>query len=271
MPELPEVETTRLGIAPHILGQSVSQLIIRQPALRWSVLESLPQLLAGQRIDSVARRGKYLLLGAQSGTVILHLGMSGSLRIVLPGTAHQKHDHADFIFANGRILRFHDPRRFGAILWTADDPSEHPLLKLLGPEPLHEDFSGDYLYEMAQECKTAIKTFIMDSRIVVGIGNIYANEVLFEAGIHPKRICGRVSRYRYRALADSIRSVLSAAIALGGTTLRDFVNEKGSPGYFQQTLKVYGRKAQPCPRCGTPIRQTRLGQRATYYCPNCQH
>ncbi|QSA96463.1 bifunctional DNA-formamidopyrimidine glycosylase/DNA-(apurinic or apyrimidinic site) lyase [Methylococcus sp. EFPC2] len=270
MPELPEVETTRRGIAPHITARTVSAVVVREPRLRWPVPEELGELLIGGVIQTVDRRAKYLLLRTERGSLIIHLGMSGSLRIVPADTVPRKHDHVDLVFDDGLCLRFHDPRRFGCILWTADDPLDHVLLASLGPEPLGASFSGDDLYRASRGSKTAIKPYLMDGKQVVGVGNIYASEALFRAGIHPQRKAGAVGLDRYRALADAIRAVLSEAIAQGGTTLRDFVNESGSPGYFQQTLNVYGREGEPCRRCGAPIRQLKLGQRASYYCAHCQ-
>jgi len=270
MPELPEVETTRRGIAPHIEGQTVRQVIVRQPRLRWPVPEKLAQTLAGLRIQAVSRRAKYLLLATDAGTLLLHLGMSGSLRIISNGQAAGKHDHIDFIFADDLILRFNDPRRFGAVLWTAEPAGQHPLLKNLGPEPLLADFSGDLLHALSRNRKTAVKSFIMDSHIVVGVGNIYANEALFMAGIHPARQAGQISLSRYRKLAECIRVILHQAIGQGGTTLRDFVNEAGKPGYFQQQLNVYGRTGQPCTRCRQTLKEIRLANRSTVFCSNCQ-
>jgi formamidopyrimidine-DNA glycosylase len=270
MPELPEVETTRRGIAPAIQGRLIRQMLVRQPRLRWPIPEFLPELLKGQHIRSVERRAKYLLLGTEQGTLIVHLGMSGSLRILPEGQPYGKHDHVDLIFADRTLLRFNDPRRFGAVLWTAEPVTAHPLLKDLGPEPLTAEFDGSRLYEMAQNRKTPVKSFIMDSRVVVGVGNIYANEALFSAGILPTRHAGKISLGRYRRLAECIRLVLGDAIRQGGTTLRDFVNEAGKPGYFQQQLKVYGRGGQPCSVCGEPLSETRVSGRSTVFCKQCQ-
>lgn len=270
MPELPEVETTRRGIAPHILGQTVARLVVRESRLRWPIPEDLPERLCRQQIRSVERRGKYLLIGAGAGTAILHLGMSGSLRVTPPEALPKRHDHVDILFDSGICLRFHDPRRFGCLLWTERDPHEHALLANLGPEPFEATFSGDYLHAAAHARKMSVKAFIMDSQLVVGVGNIYANEALFRSGIDPRRAAGRISRRRYERLAEAIRAVLGEAIAQGGTTLRDFVNAAGSPGYFQQTLDVYGRAGQPCRLCGGPIRSIRQGQRTAFYCRSCQ-
>ncbi len=270
MPELPEVETTRRGIEPHLTGQRINRLVIRDHRLRWPIDPELPALLKNRTIHSVKRRAKYLLLDCDHITLILHLGMSGNLRILDAGNKAQKHDHYDLVLANGLCLRFHDPRRFGALLWTDGPVSAHPRLASLGPEPLSQAFAGEWLYQHSGARKQAVKTFIMDSRIVVGVGNIYACEALFNAGIHPARAAGRISAQRYTRLADAIRQVLSEAIAQGGTTLRDFTNSDGKPGYFTQSLKVYGRAGQPCVNCGRPIKQLRQAQRSTYYCSHCQ-
>ncbi len=270
MPELPEVETTRRGIEPHIAQARVVDLVIRQPKLRWPVPQQLTRELPGKRLLDVGRRGKYLLLAFQNGTLIIHLGMSGSLRILSSGTAAGKHDHFDLRFDNGSILRLRDPRRFGAVLWTSDPVESHELLKHLGPEPLAGEFHGATLHRIGQTRRLAIKNLIMDSKVVVGVGNIYANEALFQAGIHPTRPCNRIALPRYERLAKEIITVLSKAIAQGGTTLRDFQQEDGRPGYFAQSLQVYGRTGAPCRLCGTPIKQKRIGQRSSFYCPKCQ-
>jgi formamidopyrimidine-DNA glycosylase len=270
MPELPEVETTVRGIAPHIEGQTVKQVIIRQPRLRWPVPETLNETLAGLNIRSVSRRAKYLLFATDAGTIILHLGMSGSLRILPKEKAAGKHDHIDFIFNNGTLLRYNDPRRFGAVLWTTSPAAEHGLLKDLGPEPLLPDFNGTHLYRQSKKRKMPVKSFIMDSHIVVGVGNIYANEALFMAGIHPSRHAGKISPTRYHHLADSIKTVLQSAIQQGGTTLRNFVNESGNPGYFKQQLRVYGRDSLPCLVCLQPLTEIRIANRSTVFCSHCQ-
>lgn len=270
MPELPEVETTCRGIAPHIQNQMVGDIIIRQKQLRWPITPGLKKGLSQQIISSVTRRGKYILLHTLAGTAIIHLGMSGSLRIVDSGTAARKHDHVDLIFTNGKILRLHDPRRFGALLWTTDDPLQHELLTKLGPEPLTDEFTADFLHALSRRRKTSIKTFIMNSHVVVGVGNIYASEALFVAGIHPSRRTDKISLARFALLVAAIKNVLAASIKQGGTTLRDFVNEQGQPGYFQQTLNVYGRAGEACKQCGHPITQTRTLQRSTFYCSHCQ-
>lgn len=269
MPELPEVETTRRGIAPHSEGKPVSELIIRDPRLRWPVPDDLPQHLAGQTLREADRRAKYLLLRFDHGTVIVHLGMSGSLRVVTDGSLPMKHDHIDLVFTDGTRLRFNDPRRFGCWLWD-EQPETHPLIASLGPEPLCADFNGPYLFRKSRNRRTPIKSFLMDNRIVVGVGNIYANEALFKTGIHPNRPAGRISAARYHQLCDAIRETLSAAILMGGTTLRDFVNSDGKPGYFAQSLLVYGRGGLPCVECQRPLREIRMNQRSTVYCPRCQ-
>ncbi len=270
MPELPEVETTRRGIEPHIEGQIIKAVIVRQPRLRWAVPDFLSQTLAGQVIRSVSRRAKYLLFETDTGTLIVHLGMSGSLRILSQDLAPGKHDHVDFIFAEGTVLRFNDPRRFGAVLWTAAPITEHPLLKDLGPEPLLSSFTGELLYQLSRNRKIPVKSFVMDSHIVVGVGNIYANEALFLAGILPARAAGKISLARYQRLVETIRIILQDAIRQGGTTLRDFVNESGKPGYFQQQLRVYGRGDLPCKVCLQPLTEIRIANRSTVYCLHCQ-
>ncbi|HEY9032857.1 MAG TPA: bifunctional DNA-formamidopyrimidine glycosylase/DNA-(apurinic or apyrimidinic site) lyase [Pseudomonadales bacterium] len=270
MPELPEVETSRRGIEPHILHQQVTAVQLRQKQLRWPIPTKIKSLLPGQRINSVERRAKYLLLGTELGTLIIHLGMSGSLRILDENTPHQKHDHVDIVFGNHKILRLRDPRRFGAVLWTSRPVERHKLIKELGPEPLSDAFNGDYLQQLARGRKVSIKSFIMNSHVVVGVGNIYASEALFLAGINPKRSASRISLARYRLLAECIRDVLARAIEQGGTTLRDFTGEDGKPGYFQQTLNVYGRAGMPCRQCRLPIKQIRQQQRSSFYCAHCQ-
>lgn len=269
MPELPEVETTRRGIAPHIIGKRVKRIEVRQPSLRWPVPDEI-HAAEGRKLQAVERRGKYLLLRFANGTIITHLGMSGSLRIALPDEPPLFHDHVDLLCSDGTRLRYCDPRRFGAWLWTEDDPLQHPLLAELGPEPLTDAFTADYLAQRAAGRKTAVKAFLMDSHIVVGVGNIYANEALFMAGIHPKRAAGKVSLVRYEKLVQAVKQVLADSIEMGGTTLRDFVGGDGKPGYFQQTLRVYGRGGQPCRRCKTELHEIRLGQRATVFCKTCQ-
>lgn len=270
MPELPEVETTRRGIAPHVTGNKVTEVRVRDARLRWPVSPALAHQLPGQVIIGVERRAKYLLLRTARNCLVLHLGMSGSLRIVSSETPAGKHDHFDVVFSNRLCLRLRDPRRFGAAIWITGDPEQHPLLANLGPEPLQAGFDGDYLFRHAGGRRIAIKQFIMDSHIVVGVGNIYASEALFLAGIHPLRAAGRISRTRYEILANAIKQVLHMAIENGGTTLRDFYASDGAPGYFKQQLRVYGREGLPCASCGRSIVLTRQGQRATYYCARCQ-
>ncbi len=270
MPELPEVETTRRGLEPHISGARITTLTIRDRRLRWPVDKKLPTLLKGQQLNAIGRRGKYLIFEFESASLLIHLGMSGSLRLVDTNSAPRTHDHLDFGFDNKLIMRFHDPRRFGSVLYTSQPPLEHPLLNSLGPEPLGNQFSGEDLYARSRGRKLAVKGFVMDSHVVVGVGNIYASEALFLCGIHPKRAAGRISLQRYQRLASSIRQVLSKAVQEGGTTLRDFVNTQGEPGYFAQHLNVYGRDGQACTRCSSKIKQLVIGQRASFYCSNCQ-
>ena len=269
MPELPEVETTLRGIEPSLVDQRVEHLIVRESRLRWPLPNALGQLLEGRRILSLQRRAKYLLIQFEHGSLICHLGMSGSMRIVDRDTPLHKHDHVDLVLSNHRVLRYNDPRRFGCLLWS-NQPNAHPLLAHLGPEPLGETFDGDYLYRCSKGRHTAVKPFIMDQKVVVGVGNIYASEALFMAGISPVRRASRVSRDRYILLARQIRQVLQQAISQGGTTLRDFVGADGRPGYFEQQLNVYGRQGLACQRCGEAIRHRKLGQRASFYCPVCQ-
>lgn len=269
MPELPEVETSCRGLRPHLLGQTVEDVRIHQPSLRWPVPKDLPRLLSGKCLSSIQRRGKYLLFDFGSGVMLVHLGMSGSLRLVNPSEPRKKHDHVEWVFGK-LVLRLNDPRRFGAVLWAGESPDQHPLLSHLGPEPLSPAFDGDYLYQRSRGRRSAIKSFLMDSSIVVGVGNIYANEALFDAGIRPSRAAGKVSRTRYRLLAAAVCEVLQRAIDSGGSTLRDFVNPEGVPGYFQQTLKVYGRAGEPCIECGEALKEIRLAQRSTVFCPVCQ-
>jgi formamidopyrimidine-DNA glycosylase len=269
MPELPEVETTRRGIEPHLLTRRITAAILRRPDLRWPIPTEIRDELPGQRIRAVERRAKYLLLQAETGSAILHLGMSGSLRILAPGVPLRAHDHVDLELDDGRVLRFNDPRRFGALLWQAQG-EVHPLLAGLGPEPLSPDFSGEHLFRLSRERRAAVKTFLMDQVVVVGVGNIYAAESLFRAGIDPRRAAGKISLERYRALADAVREILAYAIVRGGTTLRDFIAPDGAPGYFEQELLVYGREGENCKLCGTALKHMSLGQRATVWCPRCQ-
>ncbi|MFL2547530.1 MAG: bifunctional DNA-formamidopyrimidine glycosylase/DNA-(apurinic or apyrimidinic site) lyase [Candidatus Rariloculaceae bacterium] len=269
MPELPEVETTRRGIEPLIVGQTIVDVDVRQPRLRWPVDRSLAAQVRKRQVCSVSRRGKYLLVTTDVGTVLIHLGMSGNLRFLEKPKTPSQHDHVDFVFASGAKLRFNDPRRFGSVHFTTS-PFDHWLLRDLGPEPLGDTFSADYLWSLSRQRRVAVKQFLMNGRIVVGVGNIYASEALFRAGIHPKRAAGRIAQHRFGLLVDSVQDVLSEAIEAGGTTLRDFANEDGQPGYFQQELAVYGRAGDPCPVCSTEIKHCVQGQRATYYCPECQ-
>jgi formamidopyrimidine-DNA glycosylase len=269
MPELPEVETTRRGLAPHLIGRRVERLTIRQPMLRWPIAIALRERLPGQSLDEIERRAKYLLVHTRAGSALLHLGMSGSLRVLPAATPAGLHDHIDWHLDSGHLLRYTDPRRFGCQLWQ--NPGEvHALLAELGPEPLTDAFDGDYLWQLSRGRKSAVKLFIMDQKIVVGVGNIYAAEALFAAGIHPARAAGKVSLARYRDLADAIKRILEYAIRRGGTTLRDFISPDGLPGYFEQELFVYGRAGEPCRNCATPIRSVTLGQRSTFFCPHCQ-
>jgi formamidopyrimidine-DNA glycosylase len=270
MPELPEVETTRRGLAPLVVGRRIAALEVREPRLRWPVPARLDRLLAGRRIESVSRRAKYLLFGTDAGTLLVHLGMSGGLRFHAQNAPPPgKHDHLDIRFSDGACLRYHDPRRFGSVHF-AEEPERHPLLAELGPEPLSDAFTPEYLASRCRGRHVAIKPHLMNSRVVVGIGNIYASEALYRASIHPVRAAGRIARPRFDGLVAAIRAVLSDAIERGGTTLRDFAGSDGRPGYFQLDLDVYDREGAPCRRCGTPIRAVVLGQRSTYYCPRCQ-
>jgi len=280
MPELPEVETTRRGLAPHVEGRRVKAVTLRRADLRWPIPDEITRQLPGQRINAVRRRAKYLLFDTAAGSALLHLGMSGSLRVLPASTPLREHDHVDIVLHGGarvgdgdgaaaRVLRFNDPRRFGCLLWQA--PGEtHPLLRGLGPEPLSEDFDGDYLFARSRGRRAPVKAFLMDQRVVVGVGNIYAAEALFGAGVSPLREAGRVSRERYRLLAEEIKRVLLHAITRGGTTLRDFLAPDGAPGYFEHELSAYGRGGEPCPRCGRPLKQAWLAQRATVWCGHCQ-
>lgn len=269
MPELPEVETSRRGIAPWVESQHVRAVVIRDRRLRWPVPDEIDRELPGQEILSVRRRAKYLLFETPRGTAIMHLGMSGSVRIISSDEPAGKHDHVDICFGSGKSLRFRDPRRFGSLLWSKD-PYQHALLRNLGPEPLSSAFDGAYLREKARGRKVCIKQFIMNASVVVGVGNIYASEALFIAGIHPKRGAGRISTGRILGLAEAIKQVLQQAIDAGGTTLNDFVGGDGEPGYFQQKLNVYGRDGETCRHCKTLISAVVLGQRSTFYCKRCQ-
>jgi formamidopyrimidine-DNA glycosylase len=276
MPELPEVEVTRLGVAPHLEGRLVDSVLLRREGLRWPFPPALAQLLAGQRILHTGRRGKYLLIHFAHGTLIIHLGMSGHLRVLPLGTEPKKHDHFDLVVEGGagkQVLRLHDPRRFGAVLWHANDDGElgqHLLLRGLGVEPLEPGFTGELLFRASRKRSAPVKQFLLAGDVVVGVGNIYACESLFRAGINPKTAAGRISRGRYDKLALAIRDILAEAIVQGGSTLRDFIAVNGQSGYFQQTYFVYDREGVPCRNCGAPVRRILQGQRSTFYCVNCQ-
>ena len=270
MPELPEVETVRRALAPILEGQCFTKVVIRQPQLRWPVPKMLVHHLPGQHVKHIQRRGKYLLFQCGQGYLLIHLGMSGSLRLLSSASPPQKHDHLDFIFKNRQCLRYHDPRRFGCILWLHESPWDHPLLAHLGPEPLERTFTGKYLYQQAQGRRIAVKNYIMDAHQVVGVGNIYANEALFLAGIHPARCAGEISLAAYQKLVRCIKQVLRQAIEQGGTTLRDYVTLTGQPGMFKYSLNVYGRDQEACMRCGTLIQHQKIGQRSSYFCSHCQ-
>jgi formamidopyrimidine-DNA glycosylase len=270
MPELPEVETIRRGLAPLLAGRRFTHVTVRHRGLRWPIAPGFERQLEARAIGAIDRRAKYLLIRCDGGTLIVHLGMSGSLCVVPAATPPGKHDHLDLALDYGRMLRFNDPRRFGSVHWVEDDPLDHPLLATLGPEPLAPGFDGDRLYAETRGRKAAIKQVLMDGHVLAGIGNIYASEALYRAGIHPARSARRVSRARYRLLAEAIHTTLDLALAAGGSTLRDFVDATGSPGCFQQQYGVYGKAGQLCQRCGSAIRQLRQGQRSTFYCPHCQ-
>jgi formamidopyrimidine-DNA glycosylase len=270
VPELPEVEITRRGLDAHLAGLTIKDAVTRNGSLRWPIPKNLPKLLRGQTIRSLKRRAKYLLMDCGNGTLILHLGMSGSLRILPANTPAEKHDHFDLVLGNGSLMRLRDPRRFGAVLWHSGDPATHPLLASLGPEPLEHEFDARYLYQATRGRSASIKQCIMDNHVVVGVGNIYANEALFRAGIKPQLAAGKLSKPRCAKLVEEIRATLAEAIKLGGSTLRDFVNTSGQPGYFQQNYWVYGRAGEPCRRCGATIKQIKLGQRSSFYCGTCQ-
>ncbi|MFD2192101.1 bifunctional DNA-formamidopyrimidine glycosylase/DNA-(apurinic or apyrimidinic site) lyase [Pistricoccus aurantiacus] len=275
MPELPEVETTRRGIAPYVEGREISEVVLRQRSFRVPVPEGLENALVGRRVGTLSRRAKYLLVplereGEDPATLLWHLGMSGSLRIVNLGEPPRKHDHIDLVMDGGRVLRYHDPRRFGFVDWLKGTVDSDSRLARLGPEPLSETFDGERLYRLSRGRRLAVKPFLMDNAVVVGVGNIYASEALFLAGIDPRREAGRIARERYDRLAAAVKEVLTAAITQGGTTLRDFVSGTGEPGYFAQRLNVYGRAGLPCRRCGAELRAVTLGQRASVFCRICQ-
>ncbi len=270
MPELPEVETTRRGVAPHVVGRKIVALHVYDRRLRWPVPADLAERLVGRRIDAVDRRSKYLLFGIGTDTLLVHLGMTGSLRIHRTPPPRRPHDHVDLVLDDHAVLRYNDPRRFGAMLWVPPPLHDHPLLRTLGPEPFDPRFDATYLFTATRARKAAIKLALMDNSLVVGVGNIYANEALFRAGIRPMTAAGRVSRPRLQRLVDQVQSVLTDAIAKGGSTLRDYVDASGEPGYFQLHYFVYGREGEPCRVCKAPIRHRRLGGRASFYCPVCQ-
>jgi formamidopyrimidine-DNA glycosylase len=270
MPELPEVETTRRGVAPRVVGRRVTALRVYDRRLRWPVPDDLEKRIVGHTITAIDRRSKYLLLRLGDGALLVHLGMTGSLRVFRPPPARATHDHVDIEFDDGTVLRYRDPRRFGAMLWAPHPAQDHPLLRDLGPEPWDPAFDADYLWRLTRSRSAAIKLVLMDNHVVVGVGNIYANESLFRAGIRPATPAARVSRPRFARLVAAVRSVLTEAIAKGGSTLRDYVDAQGEPGYFQLDYFVYGRKGDPCRVCATPIRMKRLGARASFYCPACQ-
>ena len=270
MPELPEVETTRRGIEPHAVGRRIVALEVHEPRLRWRVPDDLPDLVGGQRVLHAKRRAKYLLLELESGTLMLHLGMSGSLRVLPADTPRLTHDHFDLLLDSGNTLRFNDPRRFGSLHYITGDPNEHPLLADLAPEPLDAGFNAEYLWQTTRGRRVTIKQLLMNSKLVVGVGNIYASEALFRAKVRPRRQARSLSRVEVTRLARAVRTVLAMAIRVGGTTLRDYVGADGVPGYFKQKLYVYERASQPCRKCGTVVRQLTQGQRSTYFCPGCQ-
>ena len=270
MPELPEVETTLRGIEPHILNLPIKEISIREPRLRWRVPEKdLKNNLLGYYFSSIKRRAKYLILNSKRGSVLIHLGMSGSLRILSEKVMPKKHDHIDILFTNNSLLRFTDPRRFGSFLWSKD-PENHPLLKGLGPEPLGNSFSGEYLFQLSRKRKVPAKNFIMNTKVLAGVGNIYASEALFLSGIRPQKRAGNISRKQYDLLAFSIKEILQKSIDKGGTTLRDFVRSDSKPGYFKNELMVYGRDGKTCKNCSSHLKEIRLSQRSSVYCPECQ-
>jgi formamidopyrimidine-DNA glycosylase len=270
MPELPEVETTRRGVAPRVINRRIARVDVYDPRLRWPVPPDLANCLVGRTITALDRRSKYLLFRIGDGTLLVHLGMTGSLRVHTRAQSRVRHDHVDIGFEDGTLLRYHDPRRFGAMLWVVGPALAHPLLRGLGPEPFDPAFDAGYFWRVTRSRSAAIKLVLMDNHVVVGAGNIYANEALFRAGIRPTTPAHKVSRPRLARLVDEVRAVLSDAIAKGGSTLRDYVDATGEPGYFQLDYFVYGREGEPCRICGTAIRHRRLGARATFYCPRCQ-
>ena len=270
MPELPEVETTAQGVRPYVEGRMIRRVIVRERRLRWPVPRGLTRILSGLKILSVSRRAKYILLDTEKGVLMIHLGMSGRLRVVPASTPPEKHDHLDIVLSSGKCLRFHDPRRFGSVLWVKGLPDEHPLLASLGPEPFDPALDASYLFDLSRGRTLTIKQFIMDGKVIVGVGNIYASEALFRAGIRPGRAAGRVTRKGFADLLKAIREVLGEAIEAGGTTLRDYSRVTGEPGYFEQSLNVYEREGLACVNCGVSIQRKIIGQRASYYCPQCQ-
>ena len=270
MPELPEVETTRRGLHPHVTGRRIVALTVHEPRLRWRVPDDLPAKVADQRVTGTARRAKYLLINVESGTLLVHLGMSGSLRVLPADTPRTTHDHYDLLLDSGHTLRFNDPRRFGSLHYTSEDPRLHPLLARLAPEPFDQEFDADYLWRITRRRKASIKQVLMNSRLVVGVGNIYASEALFRARIRPRRRAQSLTRQETARLVKAVRAVLSMAIKVGGTTLRDYVGADGEPGYFRQKLYVYERAGKGCRVCHTHIRQLTQQGRSTYYCPACQ-
>ncbi len=270
MPELPEVETTRRGIEPLVVNKTVARVVVHNAALRWPVPDELFELLPGQQVRSVGRRSKYLLFSFERGTLIVHLGMTGHLRLNSCDAERRKHDHVEIVFTDGTAMRYNDSRRFGSMLWSTADPLQHQRLAGLGPEPFSPGFNTTYLYRLSRNRQVAVKPFLMDARVVVGVGNIYASEALFRAGIAPTCPAGKIGKAAFERLVKSVREILEAAIAAGGTTFRDFSDSQGRPGYFRQELCVYGRSGDACRSCSTPIKQIRLGQRSTYFCPSCQ-
>ncbi len=277
MPELPEVETTLAGIRPRLLGTKITRLVVRERRLRWPIDPRLEAKVRGRTVTAMRRRGKYLVIELDRGRggLLIHLGMSGSFRVLDKGkgggatAGPRDHDHYDLI-NNRSIIRYRDPRRFGCLLWSAGDPMQHPRIRALGVEPLGQKFNGKYLRQAAAGRTVAVKSLLMDSRVVVGVGNIYAAEALFAAGIHPRRRCHRIAEARYQRLVESLRNILNAAILRGGSTIRDFAGVDGWPGYFEQELMVYGRAGEPCRACGARIRNLTIAQRSTFYCPRCQ-
>ena len=270
MPELPEVETTRRGLEPHVVGRRIRDVVVRNPNLRWPVPRDLARRLRGGTVASIRRRGKYLLFEVEGGHLLVHLGMSGRLTVVPEELPARKHDHVDVRFEGSKALRLTDPRRFGAMLWLGGEAERHALLKDLGMEPLDAEFTGKALFDRARGRKVAVKLFLMNSRVVTGVGNIYASEALFRAGVHPLREAGKISRARWDRIAEAVRVTLRRAVEKGGTTLRDFASADGVPGEFRAECAVYGREGKPCVKCRTPIKAVRQGQRSTFFCPRCQ-